>query len=93
MFCSDDAVAYILIHMLNVFINQCNQLFAHLSILFGKTFNVAHFTQTFEPNVFISAILIGIIDIYYFLPLSLTLTLDGVTRSTQSETCWLYFLA
>ena len=36
--------------------------------------------------------LIGTIDFYHFIPLSLTLTLVGVTRSAQSKTSWLNFL-
>ena len=35
---------------------------------------------------------IGTVDFYHLIPLSLTLTLAGVTRSARSETCWLHFL-
>ena len=34
----------------------------------------------------------GTIDLYHFRPLSLTLTLAGITRSVQSKTSWLHFL-
>ena len=40
-----------------------------------KTFNVGHFMQTVQPNVFIPAMLLGTIDFYHCIPLSLTLTL------------------
>ena len=33
------------------------------------------------------------IGFYHLVPLSVTLTLDGVTRSVQSKTPWLQFLA
>ena len=38
------------------------------------------------------AILIGTIDFYHVIPLSLTLTLSEVTRSGQGKTYWLYFV-
>ena len=37
--------------------------------------------------------LIGTIDFYHFLLLSLTLTLLGITRPAQIKTYWLHFLA
>ena len=48
--------------------------------------------QSFQPIFFIPAMLIGTIDFYHFLLLSLTLTLCGVKRSAQSKTYWLHFL-
>ena len=54
--------------------------------------NVGHYTQTVKPFFFIPAMLIGTIDFHYFLTLSLTLALPGVTRSAQSKTYWLTFL-
>ena len=59
----------------------------------GKNFNVGHYMQTFQPIFLIPAMLIGTIDFYHFIPISLTLTLAGVTRSAQSKTSWIYFLA
>ena len=35
------------------------------------------YTQTVQPVLFIPAMLIGSIDFYHFIPLSLTLTLGG----------------
>ena len=52
----------------------------------GKNFSVGYCTQTSELNFFIPAMLIGTIDYYHFIPLSLTLTLPGVTWSVQSKT-------
>ena len=48
-----------------------------LTILHGKNFNVGHYMLTFQPNLFTPAKLIGTIGFYYFIPLSLTLTLAG----------------
>ena len=42
-----------------------------------KTFNIGHYTQTVQPNLFIPAMLIGTIDFYHFILLSLTLILPG----------------
>ena len=44
-----------------------------------KSMNIGDYTQTVQPNVFILAMLIGIIDFstYHFRRLSLTLTLPG----------------
>ena len=46
-------------------------------ILPAKNFNFEYYTQTVQPNSFIPAMLIGTIDFYHFILLSLTLTLDG----------------
>ena len=46
----------------------------------------------FQPVVFIPVMLIGTIDFYHFMSLSLTVTLAGVTSSAQSKTAWLHFL-
>ena len=48
-----------------------------LSIKHGKNFKVGYYMQTSRPNLFIPAILIGTIDFYHFILLSLTLTLPG----------------
>ena len=58
----------------------------------GKNFNIGCYMQTFRPIFFIPAMLIGTIDFYHFIPLPLTLTLPGFTRSAQSKTSWLHFL-
>ena len=47
------------------------------SVLCGKSFNTGHGTQTFQPVLLIPAMLIGTMDFYHFIPLSLTLTLPG----------------
>ena len=49
-------------------------LFICPSILRGQNFNVEHFMQTFQPDSFTLTILIGTVDLYQFLPLSVTLT-------------------
>ena len=41
---------------------------------------------------YLKAILKGTIDFYHFKPLSLTLTIQGVTRSAHSKSYWLHFL-
>ena len=46
-----------------------------LSILHGKKFNVGRLFANFQPNMFTSARIIGTIDFYHFITLSMTLTL------------------
>ena len=46
-------------------------------VLRGKQLNVRHYTQTVQPNSFLPSMLIGMIDFYHFIPLSLILTLPG----------------
>ena len=46
-------------------------------VLCGKNFNVGHYAQFFQPNVFIPAMLIDTIDFCHPIPLSLTLTMAG----------------
>ena len=50
-----------------------------LSVSFFRStkFNFGHCRQTFQPNSFVGAILIGAIDFYGFISVSLTLTLAG----------------
>ena len=59
----------------------CVSLASHpagrLNVLHGKNFNVGHYMQTFQPDVCTPAMLIGTVDYYYFIPLSLTLSLLG----------------
>ena len=57
-----------------------------LAVLHGKNFNVGHYTQTIQPNVFIPAIPIGTVDFYQFIPLSLILTLNGGHKDQRKET-------
>ena len=45
------------------------------AVLCGKNFNIGHYMQTVQPNFVIPVMLIGTIDFYYFISLSLTLTL------------------
>ena len=45
--------------------------------LAGKDLNSGHYMQTFQPNLVTPAMLIGNIDLYHFIPLSLTLTFPG----------------
>ena len=47
----------------------------HPSILCGKNFNTEHYVQTFQPNMFILAMLIGTIHFCHIIPLSVALTL------------------
>ena len=47
------------------------------AVLHGKNFNVGYCKQTFRPNTFILAMLIGTIEFCHFIPLSVTLTLAG----------------
>ena len=47
---------------------------------------VSDITRSFRPNVFIPSTLIGIIDIYHFIPHSLTLTLaEGHNVSSKQN--------
>ena len=42
-----------------------------------QNFNIGHYMQTVQPNLFIPAMLIGTIDFYNVMLLSLTLTVPG----------------
>ena len=53
----------------------------HRGHLWNKNFIVQCFVQTSKPTFFIPTILVA----YYLIPLSVTLTLAGVTRSVQSK--------
>ena len=48
----------------------------YISSSMANTSFFGHYTQTFQPNSFRPAMLIGIVD-FYHLPLSLTLNLAG----------------
>ena len=48
-----------------------------LAVLCVKNLNVWHCIQTVPPAFVIPVILIGAVDFYHFIPLSLTLTLPG----------------
>ena len=63
------------------------------SVLHGKNLSVRNYMQNIQPDWSIPAMLIGTIDFYLFIPFSLSLTLSGITRSAQSKTYWLHFLA
>ena len=71
------------------------------SILCSKSFCVGQCVQNFQPNLFIPAMLIGIIGIYLLMLLSVILTLAGGHKvstklnllvSCSSKTCWLHNL-
>ena len=55
-----------------------------LAILHRKDLSAGHYVQTFQANFLIHAKLLDTIDFYHFVPLSVTMTLAGVTRSVQS---------
>ena len=61
------------------------------AILLGKNFIVVHYMQTVQPNFFIPAILIGTIDFYHFIPISLTMTLPRGYKVSANKTFWLHF--
>ena len=67
-------------------------LAGRLAILHSKNFNVCHHVQTFQPNIFILAMFRGYIDFFLFMPLSVTLTLVGVTSSVHRSNSCLHFL-
>ena len=64
-------------------------MFVGLAILCSKNFNSGLYMQTFQPNLFIPAMLM--ININHFVLLSVILTWAVVKRSAQSKTCWLHF--
>ena len=61
------------------------------SILRGKNLNVGHYRQTFQPNLFIPAMLTGTIDFCHFTPFYWPWPCQGVTRSALSKACLLHF--
>ena len=63
-----------------------------LAVLCGKSLNVGHNAQTFQPDLFIPATRRGTIDLHHFIPLSVALTLAGFRRFILNKTSWLHFL-
>ena len=62
----------------------CNELCSshRQAVLRDKNFQLGHYTQTIQPNLFMTAIFIGTTDFYHFIPRSLTLTLP---RGSQGQ--------
>ena len=58
----------------------------------GKGFNVGHYTQTFQAIFFIPAMLIGTINFYHFIPLSVTLTLSGGHKVSAKQNLLRFFV-
>ena len=56
----------------------------HLSVLCGENFNIRHYMQTVQPNISIPAILVGTVDFYQFIQLSLTLPGDHKISAKQN---------
>ena len=57
-----------------------------------KNFDIGHYKQTFEPNSLMPAMLRDTIDVTILHHFQ-WLWLWQVTRSVQSKTCWIHFLA
>ena len=63
------------------------------AVLHGKNVNAGHYAQAVQPTLFIPAMLIGIIDFYHFIPLSLTLTLPEGHKVSTKQNLLLHFLS
>ena len=48
-----------------------------LAVFYGKNFNTGRYMQTVQPNFLIPAMLVGSVDFYHFIPLSVTMTSAG----------------
>ena len=57
-----------------------SRLAGWLAILHDKNFDVRHYPQTFQPGSFIPTFLLITIELYHFVPLSMTLTKAGVNK-------------
>ena len=77
----------LLIHVSNIwiYVMSCVQPASWPAILRGRNFNTGHSMQTFQSLFFIPAMLIGTIDFYHFLPLSLALTLPGSHKVSAKQ--------
>ena len=72
-------------HRRNIFIYVICLVCPSISTSCGaKVFNVVQCTQTFQLDSFIAVLLIGSIDFYLFILLTVALTLDCVTGSAES---------
>ena len=60
-------------------------------VLCGKNFTL-HLPCKLLSQTFMPTMLVGTIDFYHFIPLSITLTLTGGHRLAQSKIFWLHFL-
>ena len=65
----------------------CNQL-CHpanqMAVLYGTSFNIGYYVQNVEPIVFIPARLMGTIDFFHFMPLSMVLWCSEEHLSTAN---------
>ena len=57
----------------------------HPAILCGKNFGIGHCAQPFQPNSFILTMLVGTIEFYHVVPLSLTLAFAGGHKVSTKE--------
>ena len=60
-------------------------LSGQLSFMHGKNFNIGQYSQSFQPMFFIPAMLIGTIDFYHFIPLSVTLIMAEVHKVSSKQ--------
>ena len=77
-----------LIHMSVItHMDVCNEsrVSGQPAVLRCKNFKIGHYMQNNQPNFFIPAMLIGTVHFYHLIPLSLTLTLPGVTRFSKQN--------
>ena len=64
-----------------------------LSILCGNNLNVGHYLKTFQPHFFTLALVIGTVNFYHFIPLSMTLTLVGGHKISAEQNLLVSFFA
>ena len=68
---------------MQIYVMSRVQLAGHPSCA-GKTYNVGH-ANSFLPNFFIPAMLIGAIDFSHFIPLSFMMTLPGAHKVSAKQ--------
>ena len=64
-----------------------------ISVLHGINFKAGQYVQILQPNLLLTVMLPGTIDLYHFILLSVTFTLVVVTRLVENKTNWLHFLS
>ena len=76
-------------------IDLCNQLCSSswLAIFFDKICSSGHYSQTVEPNCFVSFLHVGIMDFNHSIPLSVTLTLHRKFVRWMAHTLHVWYVS
>ena len=81
----DRTKSWLFIHMSIIWIHVMSHPVSGRAVMRSKISNFEQYKQTVLTNVFISALLTGTIDFYYFVPLLFTLILPGGHKVSTNQ--------